>query len=1414
MVRDFARINLKGVKGMKLKVMRVISLLLAVMLFTFCIPVVAYASDGSGSSGESGYDQYIQFYYTFENVDGTSVINEVSGKSNATLGSAATIIEDSERGGKVLNLPGGGANAGSWLSLPNDLFANVNGNDGFTFTMWLKVPAVSGDSFNRVFCASPYPLGSTNSGNANWTDPEFAIVRGEATNLPYNMRLFSGIAANGAAIDGVDILFSREFEVNKWQRLIVTMKKDDFAVYLNGVKIADLNSRIQSRAGFDDTIADSIQRFFESDYLSSLVNVALGRGLYTSDGNLRGQIDDFIFYNKFFSEEEIAEIYKGEFVAVLESIVSEAKLITEGECSQEIYIALQGAISEAEELLSDPDASGVQIKNIIEKLQDIMGNITSPAEIEVDLADRSLGEIYHGASASLYALSEPNVPDINTLIPIKPSHVIQKAPNGIQHPSGDALRVAEYFFEAGGKEVQIYMQDYYQRWYYPLRTPEEYIEEAVKVIAEDVKKFKEEWGAKNPGQNPDEKIIYVPFNEPENWNTRYPSFNSNNSTGMTSRQRFNEDWLKVYRAIKEIDPGARIAGPNLASYLNLVIENFLHFSVENDCLPDTISWHLLSNRSYNNARSNVGVYRTVESVAAQLFEQLYPDRESPFPLPIDINEYASQAEIAVGGSLLQYLARYDELKITGALPYWNTANSFGSLLAGQNEPNGAWWLYKWYADMEGDMAQINVIKAKDDRDAYGYGLYGLSTIDDDRKQVNLLFGGTTGRSKIVFNNITGHADSPSFFAGAEKVHISVWYSGYTGLTGFAVEPTQIIDNDFDIINGKVAFSVETDYNAVYYAVVTEAVDSTPKATWFKRYEAEDAEERINVQNPRNVYPISSNSSRSASNGRYIGGIEYPDSVVKFTVTVPVDGNYRLDIVEGSGSTAQLPAQSGQGTASQRQNSEYFVKIDDQPSFKIVLRADYSYEQLGMVTQYIDLAAGTHTIAISKYNQDTGEAGQGTATLDCIELTYKGEMGAKPNYRVQAEFSEYDVDKGLRRGSATPGFEGAGYITGYNSSSNANTRFVLCVPEDGMYDVKFRIATTSAGTLSVDHDRKNAIITDIPDTNGEWQDYSVKMFLRTGINLIDVKSTAELNLDYIDATFSSNDTVFSIEAEDCTVFGEPAENDPPLIREDVFAKYASGGKYVNGITSYDGQERYLEITIPNVEKAGRYKLVVRYANGEYSGSHSYNNNVVERYAQISVNGGEPETHHFKNTISWQQFATQTIDVYLKEGTNTIRFSNDNSYDGGSNPYGGNNASGTAGFTYHTCIEKGYTPAFDKFDIYPVVIADADITAKPFIITPVGGLVKEGGIKATANISLNPEAEAHSGTEAVVFQLMNGDMPVSIIALEKDITTTEQMTALFNVDPEAGDYTVEVYVFDKFDNSNQSAPIILADRIIIQ
>ena len=59
-------------------------------------------------------------------------------------------------------------------------------------------------------------------------------------------------------------------------------------------------------------------------------------------------------------------------------------------------------------------------------------------------------------------------------------------------------------------------------------------------------------------------------------------------------------------------------------------------------------------------------------------------------------------------------------------------------------------------------------------------------------------------------------------------------------------------------------------------------------------------------------------------------------------------------------------------------------------------------------------------------------------------------------------------------------------------------------------------------------------------------------------------------------------------------------------------------------------------------------------------HPYNIDLVERYAQISVNGGESETVYFKNTLSWDTFKTVNVQLELQQGANTVKIYNDNSY----------------------------------------------------------------------------------------------------------------------------------------------------------
>ncbi|MEW6696744.1 MAG: CehA/McbA family metallohydrolase [Bacillota bacterium] len=102
------------------------------------------------------------------------------------------------------------------------------------------------------------------------------------------------------------------------------------------------------------------------------------------------------------------------------------------------------------------------------------------------------------------------------------------------------------------------------------------------------------------------------------------------------------------------------------------------------------------------------------------------------------------------------------------------------------------------------------------------------------------------------------------------------------------------------------------------------------------------------------------------------------------------------------------------------------------------------------------------------------------------------------------------------------------------------------------------------------------------------------------------------------------------------------------------------------------------------------------------------------------------------------------------------------------------------------------------------------AKPFVIISDGKLDRTGGIKATAKVC-RTTAPDHVGSEVVVFQLMKGTTPVSIVAMEKEVQSTEELIAHFN---EAGDgYLVKVFVFDRFDTDLTNVQINLAEAQVL-
>jgi len=76
----------------------------------------------------------------------------------------------------------------------------------------------------------------------------------------------------------------------------------------------------------------------------------------------------------------------------------------------------------------------------------------------------------------------------------------------------------------------------------------------------------------------------------------------------------------------------------------------------------------------------------------------------------------------------------------------------------------------------------------------------------------------------------------------------------------------------------------------------------------------------------------------------------------------------------------------------------------------------------------------------------------------------------------------------------------------------------------------------------------------------------------------------------------------------------------------------------------------------VAKGGIYRMVVHFANAEFRGGHSYNNQIVDRWAEIRVNGQNPQKVYFRNTFAWNNYQTRVVDVKLAAGRNTIEFAN--------------------------------------------------------------------------------------------------------------------------------------------------------------
>jgi hypothetical protein len=399
----------------------------------------------------------------------------------------------------------------------------------------------------------------------------------------------------------------------------------------------------------------------------------------------------------------------------------------------------------------------------------------SAPQLLVDLS-ADTGPLKYGASGFLYGLGNDGIPSANVLAPLRPQVAAQKPEGGLQHPDGDALNVSDTFLAAGGREIEIYIQDCYASWPYERLGMNDYLLKVEAIVRQAV-------------THPNHRLFsFVPFNEPDQiW------YNKTDQAAL-----FFSDWNAVYHKIKAIEATARLVGPNFASYDCRLYREFLAFARDNACLPDVISWHELGDNFFGGWRTRYADCRAIERSLG------IPARE------ICINEYARiTGDLGKPGILVQWMARFEESKVDACLAYWTDAGSLNNLVTrdNYNKATGAWWLYCWYGGLTGHTLKVTPPEPD------SQGLQGLAALDPAKKQARILLGGGAGNFQLA---ITGFKAAPYF---ENQVHAVVWETAYTGFASTG-GPRAILEGEYPIVDGQVSIELEnlieySDYQVIF-----------------------------------------------------------------------------------------------------------------------------------------------------------------------------------------------------------------------------------------------------------------------------------------------------------------------------------------------------------------------------------------------------------------------------------------------------------------------------------------------------------------------------------------------------------------------------------------------------------------------
>ena len=576
--------------------------------------------------------------------------------------------------------------------------------------------------------------------------------------------------------------------------------------------------------------------------------------------------------------------------------------------------------------------------------------------LSVDLS-KLTGLVHGGATGMLYGMSDVGVPAAALIAGAGPHTIAQMAPEGAQHPNGDALTVAIPFIANGGRAVLVYMQDIYSHWPYEDEGIEDYLAK-VRIMVTAV-----------AGSPHADTFWWVPFNEPD-W-IWYADWD-------VDKDRFLADWTSVCAEIRRVLPHARIVGPNEASFNPGRLRDFLVKAKESDVLPDVMSWHELNPGSLAEYRSHHADYRVLEKVVGIS------------PLPININEYGNRRDTSNPGQMIQWISMFEDTKVDADMAYWTYAGNLDDHAVQTARANGGWWLLKWYADLTGQTVKVTppVLNVADT-------LQATAAIDWDRRQATVLFGGTAADVRVDLTEI------PVGIFG-DCVDVTALKTSWSGYEGDATTPPVLSRRRLSVDGGSVSVLVPGgDCMAAYQVVVTpmEKNLDTSRTPWKVRYEAEDAALTAATVTAQDDDP----QKYATSGGRDVGGMNTAESAVTFTITSPVSGPYTLGVFYGTNGAPARQALYLDNT---------FIRL-------LTYSATLSWTYRGRLDVPLELTAGEHSISI-RTSGPSGMLSDSDVTLDCIDLSQAAgpETSNCTSSTYPARVARLSSHAGLRSGDTT------------------------------------------------------------------------------------------------------------------------------------------------------------------------------------------------------------------------------------------------------------------------------------------------------------------------------------------------------------------------------------------------------------